>query len=81
MVLRTVRRVVNFGYGGRQPADDVIHKPNSRLPLLSVGPTVTFPASECHRPGRYQFMLLNEQRHMCVSDFLGSLCDSGAAGY
>jgi len=45
---------------GRQQAGNVRHKPSSRLPLLSVRPTVAIQATENN-----QFIPLREHRHMC----------------
>ena len=48
---------------GSQPASDVSHKPDGRLPLLSVRPTVT-PSQPLR--GLLPILLLDEQRHdMC----------------
>ena len=41
---------------------------DQRVPLLSNRPAVTFPASEHHRPGWNQFILLGERRHVCVNN-------------
>jgi len=59
--------VLISGLQGRQPAGDISRKPGSRLPLLSAMPAVTFPASL----GRYQIILLDEQRHVCVNNLHG----------
>ena len=42
------------------------HPPSSRLPLLSAGPAVTFPAAEHHRPlaGTKLYFLVTEA-HRC----------------
>ena len=50
------------------------------LPLLSVRPAVTFPVSRVVDLGRYQFIVLGEQRHLCVNDLpVGSFRDNGRA--
>jgi len=52
---------------GSQPAGDVSHKPDGRLPLLSVRPAVT-PANP--QEGCYQFCcLVNKQRHNGCEQF------------
>jgi len=56
--------VLMSGFLDRQPTGDVSHTPSSRLPLLSARPAVTFPASERHHLGRYQFILFGEQSHV-----------------
>jgi len=46
---------------GSQPAGDMSHKPDSRLPLLSARPAVTFATLK--RAGLLPVSLLGEQRH------------------
>jgi len=40
--------------------------PNSRLPLLSITPVVTFPAAYC--------TVFDEQKHVCVCEQLAQSC-------
>jgi len=47
--------------------DGVIHKPSSRLSLLSARPAVAFPASERHR------RVHGEEKHMYINDW--STCE------
>ena len=49
-----------------QPAGDVSHKPDGRLPLLSVRPAVT-PATL--KRAAINFLLLGEQRHNGCEQF------------
>ena len=48
------------------PQVTLSHPPGGRLPLLSTGPTVTFPAEERHRPsaGTKLYCLVTEA-HAC----------------
>jgi len=46
---------------GSQPAGDVNHKPNGRLPLLSARPAVTPPLQPLR--GLLPISLLGEQKH------------------
>ena len=65
IVLRTVGDNVS-SFRGRQHADDVVHKPSSRLSLLSAMPKVTFPVLERHCPWLVPvYKCLCEQRHVC----------------
>jgi len=50
--------VLISSYRRRQPIDDVIHNPSSRLPLFSARSTATFPVSEHHRPWLLTIILL-----------------------
>ena len=46
---------------GSQPAGDVSHKPDGRLPLLSARPAVSLPPQPLR--GLLPILLLGEQRH------------------
>jgi len=48
------------------------------MALLSPKPVVTFQVQSVTDASQYQFILLGEQRHMCVNVCLGSLHDSEA---
>ena len=55
------------------PQVTISHPPGGRLPLLSAGPAVTFPAAEHHRPlaGTKLYCLVTEA-HRCEQ--LGQGC-------
>ena len=48
------------------PQVTLSHPPGGRLPLLSTGPTVTFPAEERHRPSAGTKIILLGDRGTCV---------------
>ena len=50
---------------GRQPTDDISHKPSGRLPLLSTRPVVTFPAKEINPLAGTKLYCLVTEAHMC----------------
>ena len=53
---------------GSQPAGDVSHKPDDRLPLLSTRPAVT-PATLRRAAANFAAWLLGEQRHNGCEQF------------